>query len=106
VPFTYGFVSLDELEEHFDDHGGEFGARDFLHYQQLADDFLGNPEPQPGTLECTRLRDRCKVRFNIRSNEYGVLTPDNFILTYYIATPARHRRSTNLNYFNDDCNKL
>lgn len=105
MPFTKGFISPSELADHFDDHGGDFNARDEQHYQELADIFLGGPI-RTTTLECpSRARDKCLTRYDLVTQEYGVLTPDSYILTYFIPDPARHGHRTNAAYFNADCRR-
>jgi hypothetical protein len=103
VPFTKGFVSESELLDHFDRHNKLIGAHDEQHYLQLADTFLGGPKG-PTTLECPeRARDGCLTRFDYVTNEFGVLTPDSYILSYYIPEPKRHKQRTNTKYFQADC---
>ena len=40
-PFTRGFNSPAQLLDHFQSHGGDFGAKDAEDYQRMADEFLG-----------------------------------------------------------------
>ena len=84
---------------HFTDHGADFGATDDLHYERLADAFLSSPLAPP-VLECIRPRDRNVVRYNTVTGEFGIISNDGYIRTYYIPDPAEHGLPTNLDYFN------
>lgn len=104
MPFTLGFNTLDDLEEHFDKHNHDFGAVDELHYQRLADAFLGGPLG-PTAHECVRRSDGCTLRYDHVTQEYGVLASDNYILSYYKPDPRKHKQRTNMGYFRAECNK-
>jgi pyocin large subunit-like protein len=105
VAFTKGFYSYDELAEHFEDHKGDFDAKDEAEYLALADAFLGGPM-RDTTLECPkRRRDGCLTRYDYHTQEFGVLSPDGYIITYYKPKPNVHRLRTNRIYWNSDCRK-
>lgn len=109
---TNGFADAYLLAEHFDTHvtiQREFPVTNEQDYLELADAFLGGPLG-PDTLECVR---RCRdgsrgdtIRYNRVTHEYGVLSVDNYIRTYFIPNPAVHRCGTNLSYFQRECRKV
>ena len=92
------FSSEKELQRHFDDHGNDFGAKNPAEYRAQADKFL-NTERSPGTLEKIRGNGDI-VRFNPKTDEFGVSRPDGTIRTYYKPNPQIHGKPTNLDYFN------
>jgi filamentous hemagglutinin len=92
------FASDGQLQDHFNRHGGDFGARTAAEYEAQANTFLNGPRG-PGVLEKTRPNGDI-VRYNPATDEFGVVKPDGTIRTYYKPDPARHGRPTNLDYFN------
>jgi filamentous hemagglutinin len=92
------FASDGQLQDHFNRHGGDFGARTAAEYEARANTFLNGPRG-PGVLEKTRPNGDV-VRYNPATDEFGVVKPDGTIRTYYKPDPARHGRPTNLDYFN------
>jgi hypothetical protein len=112
VPYTFGFADAFELAKHFDKHvirRREFSVSTPQGYELLADEFLG--APLDGDMEeCYRTkRDGTrgdKIRYNRVTQEYGVLSNDEVIRSYFIPDPARHGKGTNLNFFNDTCNEV
>lgn len=92
------FSSEKELQRHFDKHGKDFGSKNPAEYRSQADKFL-NTERSPGTLE--KIRDNGEiVRFNPKTDEFGVTKPDGIIKTYFRPNPKIHGKPTNLDYFN------
>jgi len=86
------------LIDHFADHGAEFGAKSAAEYEILAGQFLtikGNPDIQE-TIE----EDGDIVRFNAKTNEFGILGPGGQIRTYYKPDPSLHGKRNNQYYFN------
>jgi pyocin large subunit-like protein len=105
MPFTNGFMNTDELMEHFTDHAIEFGVSTPQAYLDLADAFLGGPVTK-GTMECTRIvrwrGDR--VRYNTVTEEFGVMTRQRVIITYFKPVPTiEHEFATNEEYFDNNC---
>lgn len=98
MPFTRGFESQGKLIDHFDRHGMDFGATSEADYEALADTFLGGPR-RPGTQEGRR-RNGDIIRYNIMSREFGIVTADGFILTYW-----RLNTRDNMAYFRRACNQ-
>ena len=111
MPFTHGFKTQWQLEDHFYDHCGDFSvcgdntSEDMEKYEALADTFLGGPRG-PTTRECIRRRDHARARYNLATEEWGVLSSDGYILTYYKPDPWRHGYPNNLAYFQIDCRKV
>jgi hypothetical protein len=66
------------LQQHFNDHGGDFGAKTPQQYQQEAEDFLSG-DPPSGTFQVTRSNGDT-IRFDPFTGYYGVVTA---------ATPTR-----------------
>jgi pyocin large subunit-like protein len=104
VPFTNGFRTREKLEDHFYDHGHEFGCADEDSYLLIADQFLGGPKGAT-VLECIRPFDRATVRFDYQSQVLGILTLDNYIRTFFKPDPHEHMRSTNRAYFEWECRR-
>jgi hypothetical protein len=104
VPFTSGFRTRLDLEDHFDAHGAEFSAEDEEAYLALADEFLGGAKKQT-TLEGVRRRDQATIRYDYVSQEFGILSRDGYIVTYFKPDPAYHGKSTNREYFMWECNR-
>lgn len=110
MPYTLGFIDEDELAEHFDTHvtiQAEFALASEAEYLAEADRFLGEPLNPATTHECLRkCRDGSsgdKLRYNRITHELGCLSHDNWIRTYFIADPTRHRRASNYLYFTWSC---
>lgn len=104
MPYTHGFRRAYLRNEHFDKHGAEVGAIDEEDYERLADEFLGGPLLDTMN-ECIRRIDNYRIRWDRRSNLFGVLSGDSYILTFYLADPAWHLMSSNRAYFDSECNK-
>jgi hypothetical protein len=108
---TRGFRTQWQLEDHFYDHCADFNVcgnntqADMQRYEALADAFLGGPR-EATTRECIRRRDNALARYNSATEEYGVLSPDGYILTYYKPDPRLHRCADNLAYFQIDCRRV
>lgn len=93
MPFTLGFY-VGPLLDHFSKHGAEFGAISPLDYQARADEFLGAPLPR-GRQECVASNGD-RIRFDPVTSEFGVLSSDRHIRTYYIMgypTPNQARNA-------------
>jgi hypothetical protein len=68
-------------------------------YEAMAESFFA-AEVRPPVLEFERqdgTHDR--VRFNQNTNEFGIISADGFIVTYYRPDPTQHGKRSNLNYF-------
>jgi RHS repeat-associated protein len=97
------FGSGAKLLDHFQRHGGDFGAKDAADYQDKAAAFLTG-KPADGVQESTR-ENGDVVRFNPKTQEFGVISSDGTIRTYYKPDPEVHGRTTNQDYFNDQTKK-
>ncbi len=91
------FASAARRNDHFARHGGDFGARSARAYERAAGRFLTG-RPERGVLQATR-RNGDIVRYNPRTNEFGVVKPDGTIRTYYKPDPATHGLRSNMDYF-------
>jgi hypothetical protein len=91
------FASERDLAIHFKLHGQDFGATTQSEYEDQAASFLTNLG-NTDILQTTRVGGNI-VRFNPVTDEFGVLTPDGHIETYYRPDPALHGYPTNLDYF-------
>lgn len=112
MPYTLGFFDVIERDQHFDRHvtiGQEMVAADAPEYEALADDFLGRPLDGDTQENYRMKRDGTrgdKIRYNRVTQEYAILSQDNYIRSYYIANPAVHRFLTNADYFRWDCRRV
>lgn len=97
--FTNGFISDSELTDHFDKHWREFGnpSLDEDGYLAMADQFLG--EGRCGTIVTVRCRGGDTIRYDPKTQEFGILSAERYIRTYYLPDPAKHRKGSNYEYF-------
>ena len=116
---TKGFLNARQLNLHHAEHGADFGAKSASEYERLADEFLGSAK-HPDVHECTRSRGDM-IRFNPKTDEYGVLDGNGIIRTYFKPVPCAslppaqrtamrqagrcHSQTTNLVYFQEECKK-
>jgi pyocin large subunit-like protein len=116
---TKGFSNTRSLGRHFSAHGSDFGALDASDYEQQADGFLGSA-PAAGVLECIRSGGD-KVRYDPRSEAYGVIDSTGTIRTFFKPVPCAHLsaikrvaekaagrchgQADNLGYFTSECAK-
>jgi pyocin large subunit-like protein len=100
---THGFDVLAERAHHWHKHRSDFEPPSIteLEYEALADVFLTKPA-EMSILECRRSDGRC-CRFDTRTNEYGVLSHDKRIVTYFKPKPSVHHYRTNVAYFRAKC---
>ena len=95
------FADAAKRTDHFNRHGGDFGANTEDEYEQQASDFL-NGRRNTTTLEKTRSNGDV-VRYDPTTEEFGVGTPNGGVRTYYKPAPGGppgHNYPTNLDYFN------
>jgi hypothetical protein len=115
LTYTSGFDPA-ALLDHFQKHSGRMqNVATPSDYEARADALFVTPRPTD-ILECTRL-DGDVVRFNPRTDEYGVVGPGLIIRTYYVPVPCRtlapqnrlpgkcHHAPTNLAYFKRNCKR-
>jgi pyocin large subunit-like protein len=114
---TRGFVSVMQLQRHYQDHGADFGCADASEYERLADEFLSGPR-QSHVHECTRSGGDL-ARFCTVTEAYGVVGSNGVIRTFYkpipcISVPRAtraamqsagrcHDKATNFLYFKARC---
>jgi len=119
MALTNGFESVQQLNRHFQEHGGDFGASNASEYEDMADTFLG-ASPATTVHECIR---RCgmKVRYDPADESFGIIDSDNVIKTFFKPVPCSslpgavrhankqagrcHSCANNLVYFKAECQK-
>lgn len=102
MPFTRGFSTPLLLRRHARNHQAEVNAADEAHYLALADAFCGGP--LGATIEeCTRRSDGAIIRWDPVTDEYGILTADGFIKSYFVQDRTWHPAVSNRAYFEHDC---
>ncbi len=97
VPFKHRY----SLERHFVRHGHEFHAASADEYERLAEAFMME-QLRAGALECRRTNGDL-VRFDPRTNEFGVLSAAGHIATFMIVQPLPGDQQTPLQYFRSNC---
>ena len=103
---TKGFVAGERFR-HFHKHVQQICdvvASDEIVYETMADQFLGLPK-KPSTLECKRAGGDI-VRFDCKTDEYGICDANGFIRTYFRADPSYHKLSTNFHYLCQECRTI
>ena len=105
MPLTKGFRDRNELLSHHQRHQAEFGSIDVNGYLSLADAFLGSPK-NVDVLECIRKRDGAILRYNPKTNEFGIIAQNGIIKTYFKPDLWNKKKyPTGLDYFKDKCNQ-
>lgn len=101
--YTKGFVSAHQRADHFQKHGTDFGLRTEDEYETAADEFMGGPRG-PKTHECVVPKGSSRagrvVRYDEGTDQFGILSPEGYILTYYRPAPLF---GTKLDYFKRQC---
>ena len=78
-----------ERNLHFARHGAEFGARDEMHYEQMADSFMFG-QITVGVTQCVRPNNTDRLRFNDANKHFGVAcTGPIFLRTYFLVGAAK-----------------
>ena len=101
-----------ELADHFTKHGADFGAQTALDYEQSADRFLFSPLP-PTAHQCAQ-RSGHLIRYDVTTEEYGIVSPAGIVETYYKPVPCAtlpppqrvrgcHPYPDNITYFQAKC---
>jgi len=108
LQYTRGFLDHYMLLYKYDRHirkGHEFPYANKEEYEENADRFLGGPRNSNTLQRYITAPDGTRkiVRFDQVTGEFGFLSADGFIETYYKADPAIHGFATNLDYFNHVC---
>jgi len=95
------FRDAADLQQHFEDHGHEFGVNTAQEYLLLAESFMNDPR-RPTTDECLRPQGG-RARYDRVTQEYGSVRSDGTIATYFKPDPAIHGYASNLDYFVAKC---
>jgi hypothetical protein len=120
MPFkSKGFANTRQLSRHFIAHAADFKATKASDYERRADAFLAGDRAN-SVRECKRTGGDT-IRFEVNTQEFGVLGADGFIRTYFKPVPCSilspsirrimklagrcHRFSSNLKYFSAECRK-
>jgi hypothetical protein len=104
MPFTLGFRDNAALADHHQKHRSEFSWISQERYADQADKFLGGPLNPNTQLEGTRSNGET-IRFDTVTNEFGILSSERRILSYFKPDPRDHGRASNLDYFQQECKK-
>lgn len=78
---TGGFVDKGRLREHFAEHGKEMGYKNPKEYEEAASEFLSKPLGK--NMEELTNSDGSRLRYDYKTNEYGVATKKDDTLTFY-----------------------
>ena len=82
----------------------EFGSITLDEYLSLADSFLGS-SLAADVHECVRSNGQI-VRYNPVTNEFGIITQNLTIITYYKPNPwIKAKYPTNMHYFREQCRR-
>jgi pyocin large subunit-like protein len=100
VPFATSY----DRTAHFQKHRSCFGARSEFEYEAMADAFLLGPLDRHTTAECYR-SGGAVLRYNAFTEEFGVVGPHGFVLTYFKPDPVVHGLASNYAYFLAECQK-
>ena len=92
------FANEFKLQRHFKDHGSYFGAKNIAEYVKQADRFLTGPL-RSTTLQKIRSNGDI-IRYDTKTQEFGVITKDDVIRSYYKPDPKIHHYPSNKDYFN------
>lgn len=83
---TRGFLDDNELNDHFTKHvlvqRDIMGVTTEAEYLEIADNFCGGVR-DANTVEHIRSTDGAILRYNITTNEFGIVGSDGFIKTYF-----------------------
>ena len=88
-----GKFADDKLADHFARHGSDFGAKTQVEYEKMASSFLTKKRSEE-ILEKVRPNSGDILRYNPNTNEFGVLSKEGVIRTYY-------KSKRGLEYFNE-----
>ena len=97
------FRHPEALVEHFEKHKHEFTEITIDEYGRMADIFMLDPLPLD-VKECRR-KNGDRVRFDPKTEEFGVLSSDGFVRTYLVVRPLQSMRMTAIEYFERQCKK-
>jgi RHS repeat-associated protein len=93
------------LNRHFKNHGLDFGPITKEEYLRKAQSFFQLTPEGLDVFVNTRKSDGALVFYRQSTNEFGVVTTDGVIKTYYKPSTSVHSYSTNFNYYLAEINK-
>ena len=102
----HGFRRRRDLEDHFrnhedDENGGFLSAEE---YGAFAEAFL-DIEKSDDLDECARASGVI-VRYHRITQQFLLISPDGFIITYYLLKPRKESWPNNRAYFRSQCQRL
>lgn len=106
LPQTQGF-DTNELAIYFKKHvqvRKTIVAVTVIDYEKMADRFLGGPRA-PSTLECRRAGGDL-LRFDCKTDEFGLLDAAGVIRSYFRPERSRHKLPSNLHYMCIECRRV
>src|SRR3954463_4057162 len=83
--------------DHFQRHGASVRAISPRQYEIAAARFLSVPQ-SPQVLQKSRSNGDL-IRYNVATEEFGVISAKNVIRTYFTPDPAEHGYASNLDYY-------
>lgn len=89
-----------KFRDHFNKHKNEFGSgitKD--EYLAGARNLLSSSPNGVNVFAKVRQSDGAYIVFNKSTNEFGIISKDGIIQTYYIPNPAKHGYKTNYDYY-------
>lgn len=115
MPVATMFFDYEDLYEHFESHGSDFACTDESDYLQKCKLFLNADKSLHANIQECERKDGDIVRFDARTNEFGIMSISGIIRTYYKPLPRHiaptgyvgktHAFLTNQLYFEDNCKK-
>ena len=98
-----GFISKWDRDQHFEDHGHDFGGLTSAdEYEAAAVAFFNKPLAG-GMMEGVRLADGWIIRFDSNTDEFAICDVDGYLRTYFKPDPAIHGLPNNTEYFRRRC---
>jgi len=98
------FADTVSCADHYKKHKADFPTvTSAAEYERLAVAFL-NAEPDAAIMDHER-RNGDRVRYHLLTDEFAIVRWDGMVKTYFIAKVRVHGRSSNLDYFYQECMK-
>ena len=97
------FETKAKERRHCRKHRLEVGALSCADYVFRALNFM-TKGLTAGMVECTRLGGET-VRFDPNTQEFGVSSPNGYLITYFLPEPVRHGLASNMMYYLQECGK-
>jgi len=96
---TKGFKTAQQRLQHYGDHGHKVGAASDGHYERMADSFLTISPLPKYILQSKRPRENDLIRYNVMTNEFAILSKEQYIRTYFKPNTSDHHLPRNLDYY-------